>query len=133
VNGSERTIHTYLGVLGPGMQNATYCSAGQLSPLLNDPLYETIGIGTSVWLAGARGIVHAEGTQHAPTAERGANDVSTEGAGTLGLTAEADSYQLLIGGLGPVPASPQPAATTVLGGIGHSANASHQHSLVPAR
>jgi uncharacterized protein (DUF39 family) len=88
VNGSERTIHTYLGVLGPGMQNATYCSAGQLSPLLNDPLYETIGIGTSVWLAGARGIVHAEGTQHAPTAERGANDVPTEGAGTLGLTAD---------------------------------------------
>jgi hypothetical protein len=36
VNGSERTIHTYLGVLGPGMQNATYCSAGQLSPLLNE-------------------------------------------------------------------------------------------------
>ncbi len=41
-----------------------------------------------MWLAGARGIVHAEGTQHAPTVERGANDVPTEGAGTLGLTAD---------------------------------------------
>jgi uncharacterized protein (DUF39 family) len=69
------------------MQNLTYCSAGQLSPLLNDPLYRTIGIGTSVWLAGARGHVYAEGTQHAPTCERGANDVPTEGAGTLALTA----------------------------------------------
>jgi uncharacterized protein (DUF39 family) len=88
VNGSDRPIYTYLGLLGPGMRNACYSSAGQLSPLLNDPLYETIGIGTSVWLAGARGIVHAEGTQHAPTAERGANDVPTEGAGTLGLTAD---------------------------------------------
>ena len=47
------------------MRNMTYCSAGQLSPLLNDPFYETIGIGTSIWLAGARGIVYAEGTQHA--------------------------------------------------------------------
>jgi uncharacterized protein (DUF39 family) len=88
VNASDRPIHTYLGVLGPNLRNAGYSSAGQLSPLLNDPLYETIGIGTSVWLAGARGIVHAEGTQHAPTVERGANDVPTEGAGTLGLTAD---------------------------------------------
>jgi len=93
VNGSDRTIHTYLGVLGPGFQNAGYSSAGQLSPLLNDPLYETIGIGSSVWLAGARGIVHAEGTQHAPTVERGANDVPTEGAGTLGLTADMKSMR----------------------------------------
>jgi uncharacterized protein (DUF39 family) len=88
VNASERTIHTYLGVLGPNLRNAGYSSAGQLSPLLNDPLYETIGIGTSVWLAGARGIVHAEGTQHAPSVPRGPNDVPTEGAGTLGLTAD---------------------------------------------
>lgn len=87
INRSERPLHTYLGLLKPNMQNLTYCSAGQLSPLLNDPLYRTIGIGTSVWLAGARGHVYAEGTQHAPTCERGANDVPTEGAGTLALTA----------------------------------------------
>ncbi len=87
INCSERPLHTYLGLLRPNMQNLTYCSAGQLSPLLNDPLYRTIGIGTSVWLAGARGHVYAEGTQHAPTCERGENDVPTEGAGTLALTA----------------------------------------------
>jgi uncharacterized protein (DUF39 family) len=87
INCSERPLHTYLGLLRPNMQNLTYCSAGQLSPLLNDPLYRTIGIGTSVWLAGARGHVYAEGTQHAPTCERGTNDVPTEGAGTLALTA----------------------------------------------
>jgi len=86
VNGSERPLYTYLGLLKPNMQNLTYCSAGQLSPLLNDPLYETIGIGTSVWLAGARGHVYAEGTQHAPTCARGPRDVPIEGAGTLALT-----------------------------------------------
>jgi len=88
VNGSERPIYTYLGCLKPKMANLSYCSAGQLSPLLNDPLYETIGIGTKVWLAGAQGHVYAEGTQHAPSCERGPNDVPTEGAGTLALTAD---------------------------------------------
>jgi uncharacterized protein (DUF39 family) len=88
VNCSDRRIHTYLGQLEPGMKNLTYCSAGQLSPLLNDPLYETIGIGTAVWLAGARGHVYAEGTQHCPTCLRGDNDVPREGAGTLALTAD---------------------------------------------
>ena len=87
INLSERPIFTYLGQLKPNGQNVSYSSAGQLSPLLNDPLYETIGIGTRVWLAGAQGHVYAEGTQHSPTCQRGANDVPTEGAGTLALTA----------------------------------------------
>jgi uncharacterized protein (DUF39 family) len=87
-NCSDRPIYTYLGMLKPGMQNLTYSSAGQLSPLLNDPLYETIGVGTPVWLAGAHGIVTSEGTQHAPTCDRGPNDVPTEGAGTLALTGD---------------------------------------------
>jgi uncharacterized protein (DUF39 family) len=69
------------------MKNAGYCSAGQLSPLLNDPLYETIGIGTRVWLAGAQGYVYAEGTQHASACQREDNAVPSEGAGTLALTA----------------------------------------------
>ena len=70
VNRSDRTIYTYMGRLEPNMKNANYCSAGQLSPLLNDPYYETIGVGTRVWLAGAQGHVYAEGTQHAGRCER---------------------------------------------------------------
>jgi uncharacterized protein (DUF39 family) len=88
VNCSEKPLYTYLGLLKPDMKNVTYCSAGQLSPLLNDPLYQTIGIGTRVWLAGAQGHVYAEGTQHASDCERSANDVPSEGAGTLALTAD---------------------------------------------
>jgi uncharacterized protein (DUF39 family) len=86
INCSDRPVYTYLGLLKPNMQNLTFCSAGQLSPLLNDPLYQTIGIGTKVWLAGAQGHVYAEGTQHSPTCERGPNEVPSEGAGTLALT-----------------------------------------------
>ena len=88
INDSDRTIYTYLGTLEPCRKNASYCSAGQLSPLLNDPHYEVIGVGTKVWLAGAHGHVFAEGTQHAGVCERTPDGVPKEGAGTLGLTAD---------------------------------------------
>ncbi|MGE5295968.1 MAG: homocysteine biosynthesis protein [Solirubrobacterales bacterium] len=88
INDGDRTICTYLGVLEPRRGNATYCSAGQLSPLLNDPYYDVIGVGTRVWLAGAQGHVYAEGTQHAGACERSPNGVPMEGAGTLALTAD---------------------------------------------
>jgi uncharacterized protein (DUF39 family) len=70
------------------MQNLTYSSAGQLSPLLNDPYYETIGVGSAAWLAGSHGHVYSEGTQHASFVERTENGVPAEGAGTLALTAD---------------------------------------------
>jgi uncharacterized protein (DUF39 family) len=88
INNSENTIYTYMGTLEPERKNVNYCSAGQLSPLLNDPYYETIGLGTSVWLAGARGHVYAEGTQHAGGGERTPNGVPTGGSGTLALTGD---------------------------------------------
>lgn len=88
INCSEKGIYTYLGYLKPDMKNMTYSSAAQLSPLLNDPFYLTIGIGTRVWLAGAHGHVYAEGTQHAPRCERSENGVPMGGAGTLALTGD---------------------------------------------
>jgi len=77
-----------MGTLDPSRKNANYCSAGQLSPLLNDPFYETIGVGTKVWLAGAQGLVYAEGTQHAGGGDRTPNGIPKAGAGTLALTAD---------------------------------------------
>ena len=88
INNSDKTIYTYMGRLEPNQKNANYCSAGQLSPLLNDPYYETIGVGTRVWLAGAHGHVYGEGTQHAGGGERTEGGVPTGGAGTLALTAD---------------------------------------------
>jgi len=88
INASEQTIYTYMGRLEPNLKNANYCSAGQLSPLLNDPYYETIGVGTRVWLAGAHGHVYSEGTQHAGGGERTPGGVPTGGAGTLALTGD---------------------------------------------
>jgi len=88
VNDSDRTIYTYMGTLEPNRKNANYCSAGQLSPLLNDPHYDVIGVGTKVWLAGAHGHVYAEGTQHAGGGKRTPDGIPKGGAGTLALTAD---------------------------------------------
>ena len=88
INDSEKTIYTYMGTLDPNRKNANYCSAGQLSPLLNDPYYETIGVGTRVWMAGAQGLVYAEGTQHAGGTARNDAGIPKGGAGTLALTAD---------------------------------------------
>ena len=88
VNDSDQTIYTYMGILEPDRKNANYCSAGQLSPLLNDPYYDVIGVGTKVWMAGAQGHVYAEGTQHAGACERTPGGIPKEGAGTLALTCD---------------------------------------------
>lgn len=85
VNIGNRIIYTYMGVLKPRLGNANFCSAGQLSPLLNDPLYKTIGIGTRIFLGGGIGYVAWHGTQHNPSAPRTAKGVPTRGGGTLAV------------------------------------------------
>jgi L-aspartate semialdehyde sulfurtransferase len=85
VNLSEKPIYTYMGLLKPKLGNANYCSAGQLSPLLNDPFYRTIGVGTRIFLSGAQGYVAWNGTQHNPDLPRSENGTPRKGAGTLAL------------------------------------------------
>ncbi len=85
VNTSGKTIYTYMGILKPEMGNAGYCSAGQLSPLLNDPLYKTVGLGTRIFLGGGIGYVAWQGTQFNPGVPRTPGGVPTRGAGTLAV------------------------------------------------
>ena len=85
VNLSDRMIYTYMGVLKPKLGNANYCTAGQISPLLNDPYYRTIGIGTKVFLGGGVGYVAWHGTQHNPNVLRTDKGVPKERAGTLAV------------------------------------------------
>lgn len=88
VNTTDRAIHTYLGTLLPRLGNATYCSAGALSPLLNDPTYRTIGVGSRIFVAGAPGYVAWEGTQHNPNQTRDENGEPVAPAGTLAVIAD---------------------------------------------
>ncbi len=85
VNLSDKIIYTYMGVLKPHLGNANYCSAGQLSPLLKDPNYKTIGVGTKIWLGGGIGYVAWHGTQHNPGVKRTDNGIPQAPAGTLAV------------------------------------------------
>lgn len=83
INLSDKTVYTYMGTLKPRGGNANYCSAGQLSPLLNDPYYKTIGIGTRIFIGGAQGYVTGPGTQHNPGNERTEKGVPVRPSGTI--------------------------------------------------
>jgi uncharacterized protein (DUF39 family)/NAD-dependent dihydropyrimidine dehydrogenase PreA subunit len=65
-NSGTRELRTYMGKLLPGCGNVTFSGAGELSPLLNDPGCETIGVGTRIFLGGGVGTITGAGTQHAP-------------------------------------------------------------------
>ncbi|MDO9556066.1 MAG: homocysteine biosynthesis protein [Coriobacteriia bacterium] len=88
VNSTDRSLNTYLGTILPHFGNATYCSAGALSPLLNDPTYRTIGVGSRIFVAGAAGYVAWEGTQHNPNQQRDEHGVPVGPAGTLAVIAD---------------------------------------------
>ncbi len=83
VNLTDKTVYTYMGTLKPKASNANYCSAGQLSPLFNDPYYKTIGLGTRIFLGRATGYVTWYGTQHNPSVSRTKNGIPLRPAGTL--------------------------------------------------
>ena len=85
VNLSDKTIYTYMGILKPELGNANYSTSGQLSPLLNDPFYRTIGIGTKIFLGGGEGFVAWQGTQHNPNVLRSENGVPKRLGGTLAV------------------------------------------------
>jgi len=84
-NSGSRTLYTYMGKLLPEYGNATYSSAGELSPLLNDPYYRSIGIGTRIFLGGAQGFVIWEGTQFNPGVPRTPAGVPKRAAGSIAV------------------------------------------------
>jgi L-aspartate semialdehyde sulfurtransferase len=89
VNGGDRPLFTYLGPLQPRLGNAVYSNPGAISPLLNDPDLQLIGIGTRVWLGGGIGYVSWEGTQHFPLQKRLPNHTPIGPAATLALIGDA--------------------------------------------
>ena len=99
VNFTKKTIYTYMGALKPQGANANYCSAGQLSPLFNDPYYKTIGLGTRVFLGGGEGYVTWSGTQHKPAVKRNEKGIPVSPAGTLWVMGDLKkmSPQWLVG------------------------------------
>ena len=95
VNMTSRTVYTYMGPLKPNQRNVNFATAGQLSPLFNDPYLRTIGMGTRIFLAGAKGYVIGAGTQHVKNPQRNERGIPLTPSGTLMLkssnVAEMDS------------------------------------------
>jgi uncharacterized protein (DUF39 family) len=89
VNGGDRPLYTYLGPLLPNLGNAVYANAGALSPLLNDPKLQVLGIGSRILLGGATGYIAWEGTQHFPLQKRLPNDTPIGPAATVALIGDA--------------------------------------------
>lgn len=85
VNTTSKTKYTYMGTLLPGMKNANYSTAGELSPLLNDPEFKTIGIGTRIFIGGTTGYVVWPGTQFHTTRPKDENGVPVTNAATIAV------------------------------------------------
>ena len=83
INLSDKILYTYMGVLKPDLGNANYATAGCLSPLLKDPYLKTIGIGTRIFLGGAKGYVIWCGTQHTMEVKRTPKGAPIHPAATL--------------------------------------------------
>lgn len=88
VNLTERTIYTYMGMLKARMGNANYSTSGQLSPLLKDPHFKTIGVGTKIFLGGGVGYVAWNGTQHFPSMINEEGKELGSAGGTLAVTGD---------------------------------------------
>ncbi|MDY7013852.1 MAG: homocysteine biosynthesis protein, partial [Cyanobacteriota bacterium] len=93
VNGGDRPLFTYLGPLQPRLSNAVYSNPGAISPLLNDPDLDAIGIGTRIFLGGAIGYITWEGTQHFPLQKRLPNRTPIGPAATLALIGDAKQME----------------------------------------
>ncbi len=84
-NTTSKIKYTYMGTLLPGMKNANYSTAGELSPLLNDPDMRTIGIGTRIFLGGAVGYVIWPGTQFNTSKEKNQYGIPLSNAATIAV------------------------------------------------
>ncbi len=87
-NSSSRAKCTYMGVLQPELGNVTYSTSGELSPLLNCPDLQTVGVGTRIFLCGAQGYVMGEGTQFDTSVPTNGRGVPIKAAATLALAGD---------------------------------------------
>jgi len=89
VNSTNKIKYTYMGSLLPNLGNMTYSTSGELSPLLNDPDFRTIGIGTRIFLGGTEGFVAWNGTQFNTSKPKNDFGVPTSNAATLAVIGNA--------------------------------------------
>ncbi|MFP4548272.1 MAG: homocysteine biosynthesis protein [Fidelibacterota bacterium] len=87
-NTTNKIIYTYMGNLLPKLGNINYSTSGELSPLLNDPDFRTIGIGTRIFLCGAEGYVTWYGTQFNRSVPKNEKGIPIGNAATIAVTGD---------------------------------------------
>ncbi|MDN5359118.1 MAG: L-aspartate semialdehyde sulfurtransferase [Thermotogaceae bacterium] len=88
-NSSERELKTYMGSLLPNLGSVNFAGAGEISPLMNDPYLQTIGIGTRIFFCGGEGFISWEGTQYNAFAKRDEKThLPVAPSATLAITAD---------------------------------------------
>ena len=85
VNTTDKIKYTYMGSLLPNLRNATYSTSGELSPLLNDPEFRTIGLGTRIFLGGTEGYVVWPGTQFNTSKPKNEHGVPMSNSATIAV------------------------------------------------
>jgi putative methanogenesis marker 16 metalloprotein len=68
VNPGDKPVSTIFHAreFEPHCKGATFSGCGQINPVKNDPLLETIGVGTRILVNGAEGFVTGQGTRSCP-------------------------------------------------------------------
>jgi len=89
VNTTNKIKYTYMGSLLPHLGNMTYSTSGELSPLLNDPDFRTIGIGSRIFLGGTEGFVAWNGTQFNTSKPKNESGIPTSNAATIAVIGNA--------------------------------------------
>lgn len=87
-NSTNKIIYTYMGNLLPKYGNITYSTSGELSPLINDPDFRTIGIGTRIFLCGGEGYVTWNGTQFNRSKPKNGHGIPIGNAATIAVTGD---------------------------------------------
>jgi uncharacterized protein (DUF39 family) len=73
----------------PDLGNANFSTSGELSPLLNDPDFRTIGIGTRIFFGGTQGYIAWNGTQFKTSGPRNEFGIPETNSGTLSVIGDA--------------------------------------------
>jgi len=88
-NTSDKELKTYMGSLLPNCQSVNFAGSGEISPLMNDPYLQTIGIGTRIFFCGGEGFISWEGTQYNSDAKRDEKThLPLSPSATLAITAD---------------------------------------------
>ena len=89
-NSGNKDINSHMGTLIGHLENSTFNSSSYLNPLINDPFCKTIGIGTNIWVSGAKGLIVGHGSNHNPMQKRNSYNIPTGPGITLSVVADIE-------------------------------------------